>query len=482
MSFAPLGLRYHPTSNSMTSPSPVHHGKLNVFQRLMLQWSELHPYNAVHVYKIARCLAPETFRESLRATCQAEGLGIVRLAPDGKTFCHLVDEWPEVTVLSDAIASDTILSQVISAELNRSFQRPAGKPWHFTLVDAGATSHYVVLTYDHWVADSTSARMFARHVLDRYLQWNLEEDQPFLNLNPDTYRKTFPQQTALANLVRTAAHSLRQLQHDRRAAQLTYSLSHHGEVGFDLYRTAPQSVDRLRHYARNLGATVHDVILAALGLAIARVLPRRPLRPQPPLTLGTIVDVRGESSHNLDHTLGLYLGNYLVRLAGDAKMSLADATRYVAAATAPAKARRAYFDSLVSMKAASAAWAMLSMRWKRHFYPTFMPLTAGISNVVAREAWLTEATEITEYFRGASTGPMTPLVLSPTTLNGAMNLGVTYRLAGFSQQKLSSLMAQLLEMLEDPVGNRSPRLDRKGRQTGSRRVEIERQVVTAIAG
>ena len=51
---------------------------------------------------------------------------------------------------------------------------------------------------------------------------------------------------------------------------------------------------------------------------------------------------------------------------------------------------------------------------------------------------------------GVSTGPSLPLVLSPTTLGQQLNVGVSYRVAGFSSQKIHGIMEMLLDQLEHP--------------------------------
>ena len=178
------------------------------------------------------------------------------------------------------------------------------------------------------------------------------------------------------------------------------------------------------------------------------------MRRQLPLSLGTIVNVRGDAQENLSDSLGTFLGYFLVRLAADKDMSLAEATRRVAAATAPIKARRAYLDSLLNMKLASTVWPCLRTSAKSHFMRRAIPLTAGVSNVVVRDGWIERAGAgcITECVRGASTGPIAPLVLTPTTLGQEMNVGASYRLAGFPRRTIDGIMEMFLEQIEHPTG------------------------------
>ncbi|HEX2390424.1 MAG TPA: hypothetical protein VHL33_05035, partial [Casimicrobiaceae bacterium] len=49
-------------------------GRLNVFQATMLDWRELHPYNAVHAVRIEERLAIETLARAVDDTLEHAGL------------------------------------------------------------------------------------------------------------------------------------------------------------------------------------------------------------------------------------------------------------------------------------------------------------------------------------------------------------------------------------------------------------------------
>jgi hypothetical protein len=436
----------------MICPSDNRLGRLNAFQRLMLQWSELHPYNAVHVYRIARPLERARLVDAVRQTFFATGLGLVEIDAGELTYRCRTDYAPEVTVVDGGDDPESALADWVSRELNRPFARPRCKPWRFSALRAGADAHYVVVAYDHWVADSVAARFVLQHVLDRYCGWNRPENRRPLDLYPGTYREVFPQRLGPAGLLKAGVHSFGQWMGTRQAAQVPYASSRQMDVRFELHRAAAGTAPRLREFARSLGATVHDVVLAALGRAMAAHLPRRATQKGRSLSLGTIVDVRGEAQEDLDGSLGAFLSYFLVRLAADRSMGLAEAVRCVAAATGPIKARRTYLNSMLNMKLAGAVWPRLRATAKPFFMRRMLPMTAGVSNVVIRDGWLARSAngDVTEYFRGASTGPILPLVLSPTTLGEQLNVGVSYRTAGFSSRKIADVMGLFMEQIERP--------------------------------
>ena len=142
----------------MICQGPQVWGRLNAFQQLMLHWSELHPYNATHTYKIAGPLCAARLRTAIRKTYLANGLGIAHLAADGQSYRHATDLAPEIEILEDLEQPAECLTRHLTRELNRPFARPACRPLRFSAVDAGPRFHYVTLCYDHWLADSTAAR------------------------------------------------------------------------------------------------------------------------------------------------------------------------------------------------------------------------------------------------------------------------------------------------------------------------------------
>ena len=424
-------------------------GQLNAFQKVMLQWSELHPYNAVHVYKIAGPLRRSALLESINDTCLFHGVGTVHLSADRQSYRHESAAIAELAILKESPLAEAPLFEHVTRELNRPFDRPTCHPFRFSAVDAGPESHYVVLAYDHWVADAYAARLLARGVLGRYLGLSIPEDDVPLDLYPGTYRTLFGRQLRGVRLALAAARAVRQWNRNRRAWRVACWSNTHWAVDHRLYHTIPGAAARLHEFARSIGVSVHDVFLAALGRAMAQVMPSRGRRGG--LALGSIVDTRSVADEDLSNTLGAFLGYYLVRSKPDTSLGLDEAARQIAAVTGRIKARQRYLDSLINMKFVSTLWPWLSESARPHFLRKSLPMTGGISNVVVRDPWMTRNRDrILDYSRAATTGPMLPLVLSPTTLGDQLNVAVTYRVAGFSRAKIETVMELFLEQIEHP--------------------------------
>lgn len=168
------------------------------------------------------------------------------------------------------------------------------------------------------------------------------------------------------------------------------------------------------------------------------------------LALGNIVDTRGDASEDLSESLGTFLGYFVVRVAGERGIGLAELTRQIAAATRIEKQRRRYLDSAVGFGISGAVWPHLRRNSQVHFARRAQPLTAGMSNVYLRGTWINQygADRILDVRRAVSNGPTLPLVVSPTTLGENMNVAVTYRLTGFSQVKIEGIVQSFVEQLE----------------------------------
>jgi hypothetical protein len=459
----------------MTCQAPTEGGRLNAFQKVMLQWSSLHPYSAAHVYKLAGPLRSGDLAEAVRTTLCCHGLGIARLSADGQSFRHETQSRPEVEVIAGGADPESSLRERLSRGLNQPFERPTCHPFRFTAIDAGPQLHYVMLVYDHWVADSYAARLVLRDVLSQYLPLATGESPRHLDLYPGTYREVFRRRLHGGELAGAALRAVGQWNRNRSAWRVACWPNTQWTVDYRLYSTIPGTVARLHEFARANGATVHDVLLAAFGRALAEVMPSRGR--QNGLALGSIVDTRSIADDDLSQAMGAFLGYYLVRSDPSTTLGLDEATRQIAARTRPIKLHHRYMDSVVNMQMVNAVWPWLSATVRRHFMRKTLPMSGGISNVVVRDAWMNQNRDvILDYHRGVSTGPSMPIVLSPTTFRDHLNIGVSYRVAGFSRAKIDALMESFRDQIEHP--NKASRGDLRRRpvtEPGAERIPLRLQ-------
>jgi hypothetical protein len=438
----------------MTCGTAPSEGRLNAFQRVMLQWSELHPYNAIHTYQLAGPLNLPALQQAIQDALAFNGLGVADINLDGVSYRHRPHDAQspvEIELVAGDEPPEERLAAHLAREVNRPFERPRCRPFRFSVVDAGPASHFVSLIYDHWVADSIGARLIMRHVLGRYLGLDISENNEPLHLYPGTYREVFSRRLRGPRLALRVLRSMGGWLRRRPAWRVAYASAAQMAVGYATYRVQPGTVQKVRQFARNNNASVNDVFLAVLGRAMIPFLPKRIARGSGrDLAMGSIVDMRPDAERDLTETLGTFLGYYVVRASGDHRVGLDQLTRQVAAATRVRKRQRSYLDGAVSLRVASAIWPHLKPESRPQFARRALPMTAGISNVYLRNTWIERqgAGRILDFRRAVSSGPALPLVVSPTTIGEQMNVTVSYRLTGFSQAKVDGIMQSFVEQLE----------------------------------
>ncbi len=69
-------------------------GRLNAFQRVMLQWSELHAYNAAHTYELSGPLDLRRLRQAVGETLDHNDLGMAEIDLDEGWYRHEPDDLP----------------------------------------------------------------------------------------------------------------------------------------------------------------------------------------------------------------------------------------------------------------------------------------------------------------------------------------------------------------------------------------------------
>src|SRR5580765_1087151 len=142
-------------------------GRLNRFQRTMLDWNELHPYNAVHVVRVPAALDLPRLREAIQTTLEA--LGLTNFSVDREGGACQYGGGPvvsEMTVIEDGSGSS--LAAEIERQLNTPF--PGGKsfdPFRF-FVASGQGSFSLGLAYFHPVADAESVVWILKRLVAAY--------------------------------------------------------------------------------------------------------------------------------------------------------------------------------------------------------------------------------------------------------------------------------------------------------------------------
>jgi hypothetical protein len=376
---------------------------LNLFQRLICQWDKLHPYNAAQILQLA---GPADIA-ALDATWQ-------------DTYRTLFPKYTPISIQS--VAANPSLADFITGEMNRPFNNQS--PFRPFVLDHGS-HHYAGIVYHHWAADSVSIRMLLREWFFRRYAPDRARTTPF-----DRPRGSpFVPERANWSVGDGLLSSLRWAARNRHVARVDHRGYDDFNCRFALHNLSPGLVAPLLAYARRHGATLNDLFLAVTAEVCKQFVPLKPTARRPDLGLGTIVDLRPYSRENLSNTFGLFLGFTSTVCRPADLATFPRLLKSIATQSQFDKRARVPLFSPLRMLAGLGVGKIYPRRKIIEFYRKRIPLAGGISNVNLNRAWPGEfhPHPLLDYIRVSPTGPMMPVVFTPTTLGENLNLGFTYR-------------------------------------------------------
>jgi hypothetical protein len=439
-----------PTRSGKGMP-PMTAARLNIFQRLVRQWDDLHPYNAAQIMRIEGSPDLAKARQAWHDALESLGLGRVRVV--GHDYHHECLNGDAISYTVSSVSDRLSLDDYITAELNRPFLASDDVPFRPFILPDGDNAHWAGVTYQHWVADSASIRLLLREWFLRMFYPSAANGRRLRQANGG-YWRFFGPEKAHWQLGEGILSSLRWGARFKRVRRIE-----NGDVGdfsvrFTLHRPVDLLIDPLRAYARAHSATVNDVFLAAIAEACDRYVPavRTPRRQD--LALGTIVDLRPHAKTDLSDVFGLFLGftSVICRPRHFANWDTLLST--VARQAALHKKTGVPQASVVRMLAGLAAGRFLNRKKVVNFYRKRVPLAGGISNVNMNACWPSQyhPEPMLDYVRVSPTGPMMPLVFTTTTLGQGMNVGLTYRPSVIRDDLASQIAAMVLHRLSTIAG------------------------------
>jgi hypothetical protein len=411
--------------------------RLNVFQKLVLRWERLHPYNGAQVLRL-RGGIPSDLSEVWDRTLSE--LGLAEFGREGREY-RFSQGAGGAKHQADVRGRGSSLEAALTEELNRPFAEGPSfdHPLRLIAVPAEDDSYYLALCYRHFVADSVAVRMVLRAVFER-LYWSpaaagSQAGAAALRLPGRGYWRLFGprllgggQDWSLAGAMVRATRQVVQM----KRVQRVETRSADRAVAYSSHPMPEGTIDRVLDYARSHGMRVNDVLLGAIGLALRAHGPTTETSRRKGLALGSIVDLRplAEPSAGLVDTFGLFLGFTTAILGPEELTGIDEAAGSLARQHARHRSEGAAGASFVRMAAALVAHGLYPSKASiSEWYRKRVPLAAGISNVNLRGEWPQRHWPgvLREYHRVSPTGPMMPLVLSATTLGTSLHLGLTRR-------------------------------------------------------
>ena len=144
-------------------------GRLNNFQKSMLQWNDLHPYNAVHVVRIPGILDLERLKGVITGALEGKGLTGLALNQGAGTYQYRGGAaLPEIRMTTAGTASSSSLAEEIEHQLNTPFlQNAPFSPFRFFVIQEAA-AFFMGLVYFHAMADAECILFLIKDMIDAY--------------------------------------------------------------------------------------------------------------------------------------------------------------------------------------------------------------------------------------------------------------------------------------------------------------------------
>src|SRR6266850_3565536 len=424
-------------------------GKLNSFQKTMLQWNELHPYNAVHVVRIPQSFDISRLGKVINGTLQR--LGLTRLTVDARQGIYrYYDETFDCAIqtIDGHESSRARLQTEIERQLNTRFVLDGPFcPFRFFVVPEG-DSFFLGNVYFHPVADAESVVRLMKRLVESYRQ--NAEPNPIASLELYPARHDLLHRQSPALLARKVMAVPGLMRNMRSSCRPSFRDIHDLANRFAFFSLGAPRLGALVAAGKAWGVTLNDLFVALLLKSLAPLATRRlQATRRRKISVGCIVNLRKEPALDSPQAFGLFLGSFVITHMVPDEISLKDLAKEVGVATQRIKRARLYSGMPLELTAGRLMLHLFSTARKKKLYQKHYPLWGGLTNMNLNALWDQRHTETpVDYFRAVSTGPVTPLVLSLTTAGDVVNVGVTYRSTVFSAEEIERVKNSFLDHLK----------------------------------
>ena len=425
--------------------SPRAPGKLNGFQQTMLQWNELHPYNAVHVVRIPHPLDTARLQAAIETTLVRQGLTNLTLEPGPGRYHYRGGPTKLLIEYLQPAAAAVALEAEIQKQLNRRFDwREPFDPFR-VFVAPSSGSFWLGLTYFHPVADAEAVVRLLQQMVQAYEPSPaaaLEKMELYPKANDASWRHSLAGARKLLALPRLVRNL-------RRSCRPSYRDPEDLNNGFSFFSIDGEPLRQLQVRARSWQVTLNDLFLALLLQALSPLAMRRMhAGKRDCISVGCIVNTRRDAGPAAERAFGLFLGSFIITQAGADKMPLSELALAVAQKTRAIKQARLYLG-MVELLVGRWLLPLFSTARRKKLYQKHYPLWGGITNMNLNRLWTRlEEQPGFDYFRAVSTGPVTPFVLSVTTVKENMNVGISYRKTVFEMKEIEQMQQRFREAIE----------------------------------
>jgi hypothetical protein len=430
-------------------------GKLNTFQRTILLWNEIHPYNAVHVVRIPQRL--DVPRLTALINNHLEYNDLVNLVIDrGKKRFRYQGGPSHVAIKSLETEDDvlTALHREVQEQLNIPFPVKAGiNPFRF-FAAGDDNSFYLGLVYFHLISSADSIVSLMRNIVLSYMEGETPEHYPKLIPYRGAYLKLIT--TSLRHLARWLFTLPENITRLRESYRPKYRDINNSDIGFSFFSIKPHQFRALMNVCKQWDVTVNDMFLALLLKSLSPLASERYSAPRRKnLSVASIVNIRKDLSVDNPAYFGAFLSSFLVSHRVSEGLSLEELVKDIRCQTKKIKKHRLYLRTILEMQTALFLIPSFFRKRKKIFYSKYYPLWGGITNINLNTIWVQHGNKISiDYFRAVSTGHATPLVFSFTTVNDNMNIGVSFRETVFTRGDVENMISAFSRFISHLKGGK----------------------------
>ncbi len=453
-------LQQHHNTNECDCNSSQTWGDLSVFQRVMRQWADLHPYNAVHVFRFEGQADIDKLADSIERAWQALDFGLVSIRKHQYSFSCPQGQRPEIEVIEAGDNPAQAINAHLTDQINRHFPTQDYSPIRFSVIQE-ATCHHLCITYDHWIGDGVAIRLLLRSLICGYCGTHecgsdsnsqSVDDERFVadakvSFYPPTYRKAY--RNYFSNNIKRFFQWWRGILANNVTILVPPREKESMYAEYISQDFSSEALQNMLACAKQHSVTVHDVFLAAITRACMPYMPQHLVRrKRRQMGIGSIVNARGLADVHVENAIGVYLGYFITHSRADQADTLGGLAQVIAKKTSRIKNDKIYLNTAIGMKIQCLLWPIIPQFAKARFLRNSLPLSAGITNSYVKDAWMTNLHDSSQrrllsYYRAAPTGPIIPISFAPTTMAGSLHMGITWRPSCFDRETIEKITANI---------------------------------------
>jgi hypothetical protein len=423
-------------------------GRLNMFQRTMLRWRDLHPYNAVHVVIVTETLDSARLSDAIAQQMQALGLADLELDRARGRY-----EWRggrggvDLRLLSDGDPQARVHDE-IARQLNAAYPADGRiSPFRFFAVDAGSSFH-LGLAYDHFVAGGDSIVRLLCGIVSRYRGEPVAQAAVGAASMP-SYGRLFLRQAGavlrgLASLPGIAASC-------RRSFRPVYTAIDDGQNAFARLRLGLPEQEALVRAAKTWGVTQNDLFMTILLKVLSPLAAnRRQESTRREIAVASIVNIRRDFGSEAQNAFVPLLASFRVSHPAPDEISVEELAHSVHEESTRIRQGKLYLQSLLGLGLAALQWRFLSEAHRRRFFAKHYAVWAGTTPLNVAPLWAHAGGRgpAPEYLRAVSTGPLAPMICAISTADEVVNVGISYRTAAFDASTVDGVVADMLSHIK----------------------------------